>query len=82
MNNLQSLCEISEGFLISNPMHRFGWAFFKMLIKNEFLSAMELKLADKIQKSKGKKYEEKFVSFMTNLFENNDAKVKIKLIED
>ncbi len=82
MNSLQSLCEISDGFLISNPMHRFGWTFFKMLIKNELLSAMELKLADKIQKSKGKKYEEKFVNFMTNLFEKNNAKVKIKLIED
>jgi hypothetical protein len=82
MNSLQALCEISDGFLISNPMHRFGWTFFKMLIKNELLSAMELKLADKIQTSKGKKYEEKFVSFMTSLFEKNDAKVKIKLIED
>ncbi|MDE1765768.1 MAG: hypothetical protein KGI27_05750 [Thaumarchaeota archaeon] len=82
MNSLQSLCEIADGFLISNPMHRFGWAFFKILIKNELLSAMQLKLEDKIQASKGKKYEEKFVSFMTNLFEQNKVKVKIKLIED
>ncbi len=82
MRELQLLCEITEGFLISNPMHRFGWAFFKILIKNELLSAMQIKLDDKIQMSKGKKYEEKFVSFMTKLFENNNAKVKIKLIED
>ncbi|MDE1727172.1 MAG: hypothetical protein KGH89_07930 [Thaumarchaeota archaeon] len=81
MNSLQLLCDVRNGFLISEPMHRFGWAFFKILIKDELLSAMQLKVDDKIQKSKGKKYEEKFASFMANLFEQNNAKVKVKLIE-
>jgi len=82
MDSLQTLCEINDGFLISKPMERFGWAFFKILIKNELLSAMQLKLGDQIEHSKGKKIEEKFVSFMTNFFENKNAKVKVKLIED
>jgi hypothetical protein len=82
MDSLQSLCGIKDGFLISKPMERFGWAFFKVLIKNELLSAIQLNLADKIARSKGKKIEEKFVSFMTKFFENKNAKVKVKLIED
>ena len=81
MNELQSLCGITEGFLISNPMERFGWAFFKVLIKTELLSGIELKLGDQIAKTKGKKVEEKFISFMTKFFETKDAKVKVKLVD-
>ena len=82
MAELQSLCEIKEGFLISKPMERFGWAFFKVLIKIELLSGMELKLGDQIAKSKGKKIEEKFITFMTKFFESKNAKVKVKLVDD
>lgn len=83
MNELQSLCDVKEGFLISaNPMERFGWAFFKVLVKAELLSGMELKLGDQIAKTKGKKIEEKFVTFMTKYFESKNAKVKVKLVDD
>ena len=81
MDEIQSLCGIKEGFLISTPMERFGWAFFKVLIKTELLSGIELKLGDQIAKTKGKKVEEKFVTFMTKFFENKNAKVKIKLVD-
>jgi len=62
-------------------MERFGWAFFKVLLKTELLSGMELKFGDQIAKTKGKKVEEKFVTFMTKLFESKNAKVKIKLVD-
>ncbi len=81
MDELQSLCGIKEGYLVSNPMERFGWAFFKVLIKIELLSGMELKLGDQIAKTKGKKIEEKFVTFMTKFFESKNAKVKVKLVD-
>ena len=81
MDNLKIICEIHDGFLIGEPMNRFGWAFFKILIKDDLLSVMQLKLDDKIKASKGKAYEEKFTSFMTNLFESKNAKVKVKLVE-
>ena len=82
MDSLQTTCGVRDGFLTSKPMERFGWAFFKVLIKSELLSAMQLKLADQIAHSDGKKIEEKFVSFMTDFFEGKNAKVKVKLIDD
>lgn len=81
MSKLQLLCEVTDGFLISEPVHRFGWTFFKILLKSELWTAMPFKLADSIQVSKGKKYEEKLVSFMTSFFEQNNAKVKVKFTE-
>ena len=82
MERLQSLCGIKDGFLISNPMERFGWAFFKILFKVELLLAMQQKLADQIAISKGKKHEDKFINFLINFFEYNNCKVKVKLLED
>src|SRR5437867_859005 len=82
MDSVQTLCGAKDGFLISKPMERFGWAFFKVLVKAELLSAIQLKLGDQIARSKGKKLEEKFVNFMTNFFEYKNAKVKVKLLED
>jgi hypothetical protein len=81
MEEIQTLCGIKEGFLISNSMERFGWAFFKVLIKTELLAGMDLKFGDQIAKTKGKKVEEKFVTFMTKFFENKNAKVKVKLVD-
>lgn len=81
MNDLQSLCSITDGFLISEPVSRFGWTFFKILLKSELWHALPVKVGDRIQSSKGKKYEEKLVSFMTGLFEQNNAKVKVKYLE-
>ena len=81
MEEIQTLCGIKEGFLVSEPMERFGWAFFKVLIKIELLAGIELKFGDQIAKTKGKKVEEKFVTFMTKFFENKNAKVKLKLVD-
>jgi hypothetical protein len=42
---------------------------------------MESKFGEQIAKTKGKKIEEKFVTYMTKLFESKNAKVKIKLVD-
>jgi len=82
MEEIQTLCGIHEGFIVQNePMERMGWAFFKVLIKTELLAGMESKFGEQIAKTKGKKVEEKFVTYMTKLFESKNAKVKIKLVD-
>jgi hypothetical protein len=82
MESLQSLCGIKDGFLISDPMERFGWAFFKILFKGELFLAIQQKLANQISISKGKKFDDKFINFLINFFEYKNCKVKVKLVED
>jgi len=81
MEELQLLCGVTDGFLLSNSIEKFGWAFFKILFKVELLSGMQQKLADQIMNSKGKKPDEKFTEFITKFFESRNCKVKMKLIE-
>ena len=32
MNSLQKLCKISNGYAVSEPISKFGWTFFQLLL--------------------------------------------------
>ena len=81
MEELQSLCGVTDGFLLSNAIEKFGWAFFRILFKGELLSGIQQKLANQIMNSKGKKPDEKFTEFITKFFESRNCKVKMKFVE-
>lgn len=81
MEELQSLCGVSDGFLFSESVEKFGWTFFKVLFKSEFISGMQEKLGSQIARCKGKKPDEKFTEFVTKFFESKNCKVRMKIIE-
>src|SRR5574342_739149 len=76
MKDLQSLCGVTDGFLFSNPMEKFGWTFFKILFKNELLAGMQEKFGTQIMNTKGKAFQEKFTDFVTNFFESKNCKIR------
>ncbi|HSD04700.1 MAG TPA: hypothetical protein VLB45_02990, partial [Nitrosopumilaceae archaeon] len=41
MKDLQLSCGVTDGFLLSEPIEKFGWSFFKILFKNELLVGMQ-----------------------------------------
>lgn len=79
MINLESICELRDGFMISEPTSRFGWTFFKILFKSNFLYAIEQKFSDMIRKAKGHKPDDKFANFMSDYFESKGCKVRLKI---
>ena len=81
LSHLQTLCEITDGYQLGNPVTRFGWTFVPLWIKPNLLSKIEEKFSDMIKKSKGRKNEEKITNFMINFFESRDCKIKLKLVE-
>lgn len=80
LSHLQTTCEVSDSFLLSKPVSKFGWTFFQLLLKPNFTYSIEKKFSDMIQKYRGKN-EEKFIKFMSDFFEARGSKVKLKLIE-
>ncbi len=82
MNDLQTSCGVSNGFLLSNPMEKFGWTFFKILFKSELLAGMQEKFGTQIIDEKGKAFQEKFSDFMIKFFESKNCKIRMKLVED
>lgn len=82
MEELQSLCGLSGGFLLSESVEKFGWTFFKVLLKGELVSGMQEKLSAQIARCKGKRPDEKFTEFVTKFFESKNCKVRMKAVED
>ncbi len=80
LSHLQTNCEITDGYSISEPTSKSGWTFFQLLLKPGFRDNIEKNFSDMIQKYKGKK-EEKLLNFLSDFFESRGSKVKLKLIE-
>jgi len=81
LSDIQTLCEISNGYQFGNPVTRFGWTFVPLWIKPSLLTKIEEKFSDMIKKSKGRSLEEKLTNFMIDFFESRDCKIKLKLVE-
>ncbi len=81
LSHLQTLCEISDAFQLGKPVSRFGWTFFSLWLKPNLITQIEEKFSDMINKSRGKKNEEKFTNFMIDFFNSRNCKIKLKLVE-
>ena len=80
MNNLAALCRINDAFVISNPTSKFGWTFFKIVLKSYLYSEIQVKFSDMFQKYNIKKPEEKFLKFISDFFESRGCTVNLKLV--
>ena len=81
LNTLEKLCDVQNGFILNEPVSKFGWTFIDMVLKSDFHMSIEQEFNNQINKSKGSKPEEKFVNFIMKYLEDNDCKIKIKLLQ-
>ena len=81
LGKLESRCQVTDGYLLGEPMSKFGWTFFDMVLKPNLHLSMEEEFGDMIGKSKGGKPTEKFIDFLSRYFENNNCNIKLKFIE-
>ena len=82
MKDLQASCGINDGFLLSNPVEKFGWSFFKIFFKTELLAGMQKKFGTQIMNTKCKVFQEKFTDFVTKFFESKNCKIRMRLVDD
>jgi hypothetical protein len=81
LSDLAAQCGLLNEFDFGQPTSRFGWTFFKVLIKPHFHLQIEQKFGDMIKKSKGTKFEEKCTNFLSDYFQSKGCKIKVKLVE-
>tara|TARA_B100001146_G_scaffold160411_1_gene141390 strand:- start:473 stop:790 length:318 start_codon:yes stop_codon:yes gene_type:complete len=81
LNTLEKLCDIQNGYILNEPVSKFGWTFIDMILKGDFHMSMEQEFAEHVNKSKGSKPEEKFINFLVKYLENNGCKIKLKLLQ-
>jgi len=81
LNTLEKLCDIQSGFILNEPVSKFGWTFIDMVLKSDFHMSIEQEFIDQVDKAKGSKPEEKFVNFLMKYLDDNDCKIKLKLLQ-
>ena len=82
LTKMSAHCNIDRGFRFAEPISKFGWTFFQLLIEQELYLGIENKFSDMIKKCKGNKQDEKFTEFISHYFESRGCNVKIKMVKD
>ena len=82
LTKMSALCNVDRGFMFGEPVSKFGWTFFQLIIEQELYFEIESKFSDMIKKCKGSKQDEKFTDFISRYFESRGCNVKVKMLKD
>ena len=66
-------------FDLAKPVSNAGWSFSKLFLAGVFIERLYQANADDINHSRGKKFEEKFVSWLSTKLNNSKCKAQIKI---
>lgn len=79
LSEYQRLYYLENSFAIDPPVHSLGWSFSKMFLAGQFVEKMYSQEANKIDSSKGKKIEDKFIAWLQNELKNRGCNALIKM---
>jgi hypothetical protein len=78
MNELEVICNIKEGYKISDPFTKAGWTFFNLQINMEMASVIEK--SGMMEGALGYKIGEQLKNFIGHFLESKGSQVRIKQI--
>ncbi|MFL6346240.1 MAG: hypothetical protein ACJ71A_12465 [Nitrososphaeraceae archaeon] len=82
LSEYQKLCGFAKDcdtFALDDPVISAGWSFAKLFLSGEFVERLcEIKV-DEIESSRGKKFEDKFVSWLQAELKDNNCKAQLKI---
>lgn len=71
-----------ELFVLDPPVSSAGWSFAKLFIAGQFIERLYQMYSEQIEKSKGKNFEDKFVSWLAKELEGSKCQAKIKIAQE
>jgi hypothetical protein len=79
LSELQTNCKLKEQYAIDEPMERAGWSFAKVFMSGQFVEKIRDGHGYEIEKSKGRKFEDRFIAWLANELKNRGCGANIKL---
>ena len=76
---LQSACKIDNAFALDEPVQSAGWSFAKLFLSGEFADRIYSLNSYEIDKTKGKKAEDKMISWLGSRLKNLKCQAQIKM---
>ena len=71
-----------DTFALDDPVGSAGWSFAKLFLSGEFVEKIHAIKADEINSSRGKKLEDKFVSWLDTKLRDNNCKAHVKIARE
>ncbi|MFL6394153.1 MAG: hypothetical protein ACJ708_05775 [Nitrososphaeraceae archaeon] len=82
LSEYRKICRFAndnDTFALDNPISSAGWSFAKLFLSGEFVERLYKIKADEIEISRGKKLEDKFVSWLKAKLKDNNCKAQLKI---
>jgi hypothetical protein len=79
LSDYQRQCQIENSFALDPPVQSLGWSFSKMFLAGQFVEKICAHQANKIDASKGKKLEDKFIAWLQKELKNRGCGAQIKM---
>jgi hypothetical protein len=79
LSDYQGLYQLENSFALDPPVQSLGWSFAKMFLAGRFVEKIYADQAYKIEASKGKKLEDKFVAWLQKELKNRGCSAQIKI---
>jgi hypothetical protein len=74
--------ESDNFFALDHPVSTAGWSFSKLFLASQFVENLHMIYSDEINTMKGKKYEEKFVFWLTRRLKNSNCGAQIRIASE
>lgn len=79
LTDLETQCQIQNGYVIEKPFEKFGWTFFDIQISEELVGIIEK--SGMMKGALGYKIGEQMTNFIGHYLESKGSKVRIKKID-
>jgi len=79
MADLENICEVKNGYEISEPFARAGWTFFTVQISSDMFSKIEK--SSMMDGALGYRIGEQFKNFLGHFLESRGSQVRIEKID-
>ena len=79
LSDYQRLYQLENSFALDPPVQSLGWSFAKMFLAGRFVEKIYAHQGYKIEASKGKKLEDKFVAWLQKELKNRGCSAQIKI---
>ena len=79
---LEEMVHAEDGFVITDSEFAFGWHFYVVSVNIELIRKLADQMGPDGHKVKGKGFEKKFLTWLTNKVEQKNLKIKLAIKEE
>ena len=79
LSEYQRICQLENSFALDPPVQSLGWSFAKLFLAGQFVEKIYRHQSYKIETSKGKKLEDKFIAWLQKELKTRGCGAQIKI---